>query len=92
MKRNVSPMRSSSSTKISPSLKAESIRSDSIDIIHADTAAVNGDEFRPSFSDVVVVGAGPSGLMLAFVYPRVESKDMWLIMLGRVEITLCASE
>lgn len=65
MKRNVSPMRSSSSTKISPSLKAESIRSDSIDIIHADTAAVNGDEFRPSFSDVVVVGAGPSGLMLA---------------------------
>lgn len=65
MKRNVSPMRSSSSTKSSPGLRAESIRSDSIDIIHTDTAAVNGDEFRPSFSDVVVVGAGPSGLMLA---------------------------
>lgn len=92
MKRNVSPMRSSSSTKASPGLRAESIRSDSIDIIHTDTAAVNGDEFRPSFSDVVVVGAGPSGLMLAFVYPRVESKEMWLIMLGHVEITLCASE
>ena len=92
MKRNVSPMQSSLSTKTSPGLKAESIRSDSIDIIHTDTAAVNGDEFRPSFSDVVVVGAGPSGLMLAFVYPRVESKEMWLIVLSHVEITLCASE
>ena len=92
MKRNVSPMRLSSSTKVSPSLTAESIRSDSIDIIHTDTAAVNGDEFRPSFSDVVVVGAGPSGLMLAFVYPRAESKETWLIMLGHVEITLCALE
>ena len=92
MKRNVSPMRLSSSTKVSPGLKAESIRSDSIDIIHTDTAAVNGDEFRHSFSDVVVVGAGPSGLMLAFVYPRAESKEMWLIMLDHVEITWCALE
>lgn len=70
MKRNVSsrsPSASSTSStrKMSPGLKSDSVRSDSVDIQTDAPAAVHCTDYRPSWSDVVVVGAGPSGLMLA---------------------------
>lgn len=53
---------------MSPSIiPDEELREGSVDVLTADVPHVNGDYgWRgPSTSDVLVVGAGPAGLMLA---------------------------
>ncbi|KAF2465103.1 FAD monooxygenase-like protein [Lindgomyces ingoldianus] len=65
------PSTSSSSTKIqkmAPGLKTDSVRSGSIDVMSMSTTSStvsHEDDYRNTLSDVVVVGAGPAGLMLA---------------------------
>lgn len=54
--------------KMSPSkIPDEELREGSVDVLVADVPNVNGNHGlqRPSTSDVLVVGAGPAGLMLA---------------------------
>ncbi|KAF2187167.1 FAD monooxygenase-like protein [Zopfia rhizophila CBS 207.26] len=66
MKRSTSSQRPSSSSKrMAPGLKADSLRSDSLDVISTTSVLSAADDYRTFLSDVVVVGAGPAGLVLA---------------------------
>ncbi|ORX91357.1 FAD binding domain-domain-containing protein [Clohesyomyces aquaticus] len=80
---------SSSSAKIqkmAPGLRSDSPRSRSIDAQSTSTEATTSssqsqpDDYRQTLSDVVVVGAGPAGLMLAYVP---SSPPAWHIFAGR---------
>lgn len=49
--------------KMAPGLTHDSLSSQSLDMVAA--SPVDGGDYTTFLSDVVVVGAGPSGLMLA---------------------------
>lgn len=53
--------------KMAPGLTTASVQSDNFDVISTTSVLSSEDDYRNSLSDVVVVGAGPSGLMLAYV-------------------------
>ncbi|KAF2109386.1 FAD binding domain-containing protein [Lophiotrema nucula] len=68
MKRNTSQSPPSTANsklqKMAPGLTT-GLERNSFDVISATSALSNDDDYRSSLSDVVVVGAGPAGLMLA---------------------------
>ena len=66
MKRTTSPNNTSSKLqKMAPGLKAESVHSEGMDVVSVTSGLSSDDDYRNWLSDVLVVGAGPSGLILA---------------------------